>query len=77
MPIEDHYVGEQDVSLLDHYRLGRLYRIPICCIIRWIFTASKDQGDERGGCLNPINGGYYVPCDIFHKDTEGFKKPRS
>lgn len=68
MPIVKHQASG-GLSRLDHYRLGRLYRVPICCVIRWIASSSRIQAVERGTADNSYTT--FVPCGVFHRD--GYK----
>ena len=66
MPITDHTVSEEGLTRLDHILIGLLYRIPICCILRWTFSRSWGvQAVERGSMQG--KNCVVVPCGVFHK----------
>jgi hypothetical protein len=67
MPIT-HHITANKLTFMDHYRLGRLYRFPICCTIRWClgnFLNENLQAKKRGIKYN--KNAMYVPCEIHKK----------
>lgn len=49
---------------LDHWRLGRLYRYPRCCIARWIAGYLVGEFNQ---CKRGTVPGRYVKCGVFHR----------
>jgi hypothetical protein len=58
------------MTRLDHIKYGIRERIPICCIIRFVFFPVAEAAVKRGGRCN--KHGPYVPCLIFHRAHEGY-----
>ena len=58
----------EDLSTLDHYRLGRLYRFPLCCVVE--FTLRGLVGKWRGrdtATFGRKNGVSYVLCGLHRR----------
>lgn len=69
LPDADH------ASLLDHYRLGRLYRFPWCCVLmfclRHLFRCHRKHG-PWGWRVHPVTGlgSQFALCMVIHR-TKG------
>lgn len=64
--LSDHVLTGERLTARDHWRLGRLYRYPICCVawfcVRDVLHICNKKGRRCGSDPHVWSG-----CGVFHK----------
>ena len=61
LPHADH------LTPLDHYRLGRLYRFPLCCVLEFTFRNLFGCHRRDTATFGRANGVEYVECQLHRR----------